>query len=76
MSVSITEVTSMKFQNETQGPSTPVCRAKGARHTSAQDDEIMGVPGPSAQHKVMGVPGCLRYVGSEFEQIIRVLAEC
>jgi hypothetical protein len=63
MTVSITEVTSMKFQNETQGPSTPGCRAKGARHTSAQDD------------KVMGVPGCLGYVGSEFEQIIRVLAE-
>ncbi|MFL6437999.1 MAG: hypothetical protein ACJ71Q_10500 [Terriglobales bacterium] len=57
------ELTSMELEGETQGPSTPVCGAKDARHASAQDD------------KVMGVPGCLRHVGSEFEQIIRVLAE-
>src|SRR5207302_10818076 len=62
VTVFITEVTSMKFQNETQGPSTPLCRAKGARHTSAHD-------------KVMGVPGCLRYVDSRFEQTTRVMAE-
>jgi hypothetical protein len=60
----VVEQPSMELQNETQGPSTPVCRAKGARHASAQDD------------KVMQVPCCLRHVDSEFEQMIRVLAEC
>jgi hypothetical protein len=57
------ELTSMELQSEAQRPSTPVCSARDARHTSAQDE------------KVFGVPRCLRHVNSEFEQMIRVLAE-
>ena len=60
----VMELTSMELESEAQGLSTPVCRAKGAACTSAQDD------------KVMGVPRCVRHVNSEFEQMIRVLAEC
>ena len=60
----VMELTSMELQNEMQGPSTPVCCAKGVRHTSVQDD------------RVMGVACCLRYVDSECEEMIRVLAEC
>jgi hypothetical protein len=58
------ELKSMELEGETPGPSTSVCGAKDAHHASAQDE------------KVMGVPRCLRHANSEFEQMIRVLAEC
>jgi hypothetical protein len=66
------EVESLEFQNETQGPfgklragsSTPDLRAKGARQSSAQDDT--GVVRSE----------CLEHGNSEFETMLRVLAEC
>jgi hypothetical protein len=56
-------VESLEFQNETQGPSTPDFRAKGARQSSAQDDTVWVKS------------ECLEHGNSEFAAILRVLAE-
>ena len=55
--------TVMEFQNETQGPSTPDRRAKGARLSSAQDG------------KEFVRAECLEHRNNEFAAILRVLAE-
>lgn len=57
------QATVMEFQNETQGPSTPDFRAKGARKPCAQDD------------KVLVRAECLEHRNREFAAILRVLAE-
>jgi len=55
---------SMEFQNETQGPSTPELRANTARNSSAQDDTVWTRS------------ECLERGNSEFEAMLRILAEC
>ena len=62
--VFMAETMSIEFQNETQGPSTPELRANTARNSSAQDD------------RGWVRSGCLEHEDSEFETILRVLAEC
>lgn len=57
------QATVMEFQNETLGPSTADCRAKGARQSSAQDDK-----------RVVRAE-CLEHRNREFAAILRVLAE-
>lgn len=54
----------VEFQNETQGPSTPELRANTARNSSAQDDTVW------ARSE------CLERGNSEFEAMLRILAEC
>jgi hypothetical protein len=58
------EVENLEFQNETQGTSTPKLRANNARNSSAQDD------------RGWMRSGCLDHEDSEFETMLRVLAEC
>ena len=66
------EVENVELQNETQDPSTPVSHAgENAREpSSAQDDRV------NTGDRGWIRSGCLDHEKSEFEKMLRVLAEC